>query len=142
MKDIIAPFSEFLYYQFFDYNTGYIEIMVDIDQMQRVYYPIKPVCRYLQKQSKQILMIAVDRSSPQQKIIGLLKAVPELVDEMEHIEMLSKSTIQITPNRLNALRDCSTLLALAACALVLIFYEYNVEFDENGDALLGPTAPA
>ena len=86
-------------------------------------------------------MIHVDRSSPQQKIIGLLKAVPELVDEMEHIEMLSKSTIQITPSRLNTLRDCSTLLALAACILVLLFYEYNVEFTENGDAMLGPTAP-
>ena len=49
VKDIIAEFSENLYYQFFTYNTGYIEIMVDIDQMQRVYYPIKPVCRYLQK---------------------------------------------------------------------------------------------
>ncbi len=56
--------------------------------------------------------------------------------------MLSKSTIQITPTRLNALRDISTLLALAACTLVLIFYEYNVEFNEEGDALLGPTAPA
>jgi hypothetical protein len=70
-----------------------------------------------------------------------LKSVPELVDEMEHIEMLSKSTIQITPTRLNALRDISTLLALAVCALVLIFYEYAVDFNSNGDALLGPTAP-
>jgi hypothetical protein len=115
--------------------------MVDVDQMQRVFFPIKPVCRYLQKQSRQVLMQQVDRSSPQQKIIGLLKAVPELVDEMEHIEMLSKSTIQITPQRLNLLRDISTLMALAACTLVLIFYEYNVEFNEAGDALLGPTAP-
>jgi hypothetical protein len=38
-------------------------------------------------------MTSIDRSSPQQKIIGLLKSVPELVDEMEHIEMLSKSSI-------------------------------------------------
>jgi len=30
---------------------------------------------------------------------------------------------------------------LAACILVLLFYEYNVEFTENGDAMLGPTAP-
>jgi hypothetical protein len=61
---------------------------------------------------------------------------------MEHIEMLSKSSIEITPTRLNALRDISTLLALAACCLVLIFYEYNVEFNTEGDAILGPTAPA
>jgi hypothetical protein len=86
-------------------------------------------------------MIQVDRSSPQQKIIGLLKAVPELVDEMEHIETLSKSSIQITPTRLNALRDFSTLLALAVCSLVLIFYEYGIDFDAEGNASLGPTAP-
>ncbi len=86
-------------------------------------------------------MTSIDRSSPQQKIIGLLKAVPELVDEMEHIEKLSKSSIQITPTRLNALRDISTLLALVACGLMLIFYEYGIDFDEEGNATLGPTAP-
>jgi hypothetical protein len=42
---------------------------------------------------------------------------------------------------LNALRDISTIIALAICVLVLIFYEYNVEFNDDGDALLGPTAP-
>jgi hypothetical protein len=64
------------------------------------------------------------------------------VDEMQHIEMLSKSTIEITPTKLNLLRDISTVIALLICLLVLIFYEYNVEFNDNGDALLGPTAPS
>lgn len=61
---------------------------------------------------------------------------------MQHIEMLSKSTIEITPTKLNLLRDISTVIALLICLLVLIFYEYNVEFNDNGDALLGPTAPS
>lgn len=61
---------------------------------------------------------------------------------MQHIEMLSKSTIEITPTKLNFLRDISTVIALLICLLVLIFYEYNVEFNDNGDALLGPTAPS
>lgn len=55
--------------------------------------------------------------------------------------MLSKSSIEITPAKLNALRDISTVIALAICILVLVFYEYNVEFNDAGDALLGPTAP-
>lgn len=109
--------------------------------MQRVYFPIKPVCRYLQKQTRTTLMISIDRTSPQQKIIGMLKAIPEIVDEMEHIEMLSKSSIEITPTRLNALRDVSTIIALAVCILMLIFYEYNIELTDDGNALLGPTAP-
>jgi hypothetical protein len=65
-------------------NTGYIEILVEGSELQRVYFPIKPVCRFLSKTSRQALMLSVDRQSPQQKIIGLLKAVPDLVDEMEH----------------------------------------------------------
>ena len=87
-------------------------------------------------------MISIDRTSPQQKIIGLLRAVPELVDEMEHIEVLSHSSIQITPTRLNFLRDISTLIALAVSALVLIFYEYGIEYDEAGNAKIGPTVDA
>ncbi len=87
-------------------------------------------------------MLNIDRTSPQQKIIGMLKAIPEIVDEMEHIEMLSKSSIEITPTKLNALRDVSTIIALAVCILMLIFYEYNIEFNDEGDALLGPTAPS
>ena len=68
----------------------------------------------------------------------MLRAIPEIVDEMEHIEMLSKSTIEITPNRLNALRDISTVIALVVCVLMIIFYEYGVEFDDdNGDYTFG-----
>ena len=55
--------------------------------------------------------------------------------------MLSKSSIEITPTKLNALRDISTVIALAVCILMLIFYEYNIEFNNEGDAQLGPTAP-
>lgn len=93
VESIIAPYQEFPYYMFFNENTGYIEILLDADCMQRVYFPIKPVCKYLSKQSRQNLMIQIDRTSPQQKIIGLLRAVPELVDEMHHIEVLSHSKI-------------------------------------------------
>jgi len=69
----------------------------------------------------------------------LLKAVPELVDEMEHIEVLSHSSLQITPPRLNFLRDISTLIALAVSALVLAFYKYGIEYDDAGNAKIGPT---
>lgn len=142
VQGIIEPYQEFPYYHFFLKNTGYIEILQDADTLLRVYFPIKPVCRYLSKQSRQMLMHAIDRTSPQQKIIGLLRAVPELVDEMVHIEELSHATIEITPSRLNFMRDFSTLLALAICTLMIVFYEYGVHYDDTGNALIGPTAPA
>jgi hypothetical protein len=64
--------------------------------------------------------------------------VPELVDEMEHIEMLSRAKIQITPNRLNYLRDCSTLLAVGICVVILIFYRYDVITYSNSEVDIGP----
>ncbi len=76
-------------------------------------------------------MHAIDRTSPQQKIIGMLRAIPDIVDEMEHIEMLRKSTIEITPTRLNALRDISTVIALAVCVLLVIFNEYGKQKVDN-----------
>jgi len=67
-------------------------------------------------------MVEIDRSSPQGKIIGLLHALPKLVDEMNHIEHLSHATLQITPSRLDLLRDISTIIALICSALILFFY--------------------
>ncbi len=48
-KAIIEPFQEFPSFQFFSKNIGYIEILLDADTLQRVYFPIKPVCKYLSK---------------------------------------------------------------------------------------------
>lgn len=86
-------------------------------------------------------MISVDRSSPQEKILGLLKAVPEMVDEMEHIEVLSRATIQITPERLAMLRDFSNLLSLAICVIMIAYYEYAVTFNSDGLPFVGPVIP-
>jgi hypothetical protein len=64
--------------------------------------------------------------------------VPELVDEMEHIEVLSHATIQITPSRLGLLRDVSNLMGVAICGLVLIFYYYGAVFADDGTPIVGP----
>jgi len=69
-------------------------------------------------------MLSVNRESPQ-KILGLLKVVPDLIDEMEHVEILSRQKIQITPNRLNHLRDASTILALVMSFFILFTYKYE-----------------
>eukprot|EP00347_Sterkiella_histriomuscorum_P021853 403332539 len=119
----IENFEENNYYQFFKHNTGQIEILVEAEQLQRVYFPLKPVCR----------------TSPQQKILGLLKAVPDLIDEMEHVELLSRQTIQVTPDRLNFLRDCSTLLAVGISILIIGFYKYDSIIYSDGSIDIGPT---
>ena len=81
------------YYEFFKENVSYIEIMLSPDVIQRIFFPIKPVCRYLSKNSRTELMTGINRTSWNEKILGLLEAVPELVDEMNHIEHVSRATI-------------------------------------------------
>ena len=64
--------------------------------------------------------------------------MPDLIDEMDHIEHLSRATIQVTPPRLEVLRDIANLISLAICALVLIFYEYGAYLDSQGNTKKGP----
>ena len=84
-------------------------------------------------------MLNVDRTSPQQKILGLLKVVPDLIDEMDHVEVLSRQQIQVTPDRLNFLRDCSTLLAVGISVIIVTFYKYDSIVYSDGSLDIGPT---
>jgi rubrerythrin len=57
-------------------------------------------------------MVNVCRDSQQTKVRDLLAAVPDLIDEMNHNEELSRATLQITPKKLMYLKDFSTLIGL------------------------------
>lgn len=50
-----------------------------------------------------------------------MDAVPNLIDEMNHNEELSRAILQITPGRLNALKDFSTMVGLSINFLYLCF---------------------
>ena len=66
-------------------------------------------------------MISVDRESQQTKVRDLLDNVPDLIDEMIHNEELSRATIQITPQRLTALKDFSSVVGLIINFLFLYY---------------------
>jgi len=128
-------------YEFFKSHSGRIEIQVR-NNLQRVYFPIRPVCHFISKDSKKQLMQSVDREFPAAKISGLLNKSADLIDEMVHNEGLSRSTIQITPHRLRMLKDFSTVLAFLINFIMLAFYEkvnhardtsipYEVEYSIN-----------
>jgi hypothetical protein len=84
-------------------------------------------------------MREVDRSSPQQKIMDLLKAVPDIVDEMDHIEVLSRATIKVTPALTDNIRLINLLVTVAICVLITGWYEYGVGTDTDGTLLIFPT---
>jgi hypothetical protein len=63
--EIVDQYKEEPYFLFFQENTGFIEIYHEVStNLLRVYFLIKPVTRYLSKQTRSLLMRSVDRSSP------------------------------------------------------------------------------
>jgi hypothetical protein len=77
----------------------------------------------------------VDRDSQATKVMGLMEFVPDLIDEMNHNEELTRATIEITPNRLMALKDFSSIVGLCINTIYLCFakqqYHYkDLDIDE------------
>jgi hypothetical protein len=70
--------------------------------------------------------------------MDLLKAVPDIVDEMDHIELLSRATIKVTPALTDNIRLFGLINALAICILVTVFYEYGFGTDSEGNNFLEP----
>jgi hypothetical protein len=50
---------------------------------------------------------------------------PQFIDEMEHLEKNSHSFINITPDRLDYIRDISTMIAVGISFIVISFYRYD-----------------
>lgn len=57
--------------------------------------------------------------------MGLVGKVYQFTDEMEHLEACSHDVIEISPERLDFLRDFSTALAVAISFIVVGFYRYD-----------------
>jgi len=123
---IVNPesFSETQYkaYEFFSSNSGSIEIIVD-GNIQKIYFPINPVCKHLTMSTQRHFLHDVKRDSPQSKTNDLMEAAPDLIDEMYHNESLNNSKIQITPQRLEVLENLSTFIAFTINGVMLSEYE-------------------
>jgi hypothetical protein len=70
--------------------------------------------------------------------MDLLKAVPDIVDEMDHIELLSRATIKVTPALTDRIRLFGLINARAICVLITVFYEYGLGTDSEGTNWLEP----
>jgi len=70
---------------------------------------------------KKKLMENVDRDTQATKVTGLMEFVPDLMDEMHHNEELTRATIEITPARLMALKDFSSMVGLTINLIYLCF---------------------
>lgn len=78
--------------------------------LQRVYFPIRPVCNMIPRAKKKSIMLSIDRESQQQKVGGLMANIPGLIDEMEQNYKLQNARIKITPKLMMDLKDFSTVV--------------------------------
>jgi hypothetical protein len=109
--------------QFFRFHTASIELLFN-GKLVRVYFPIQPICRFLSKNSRSLLMMSVSRDSPNDKIMGLVNGAPTLFDEMHHLAYLGSMPISISAKRLNKIRDLSTILAFFINFWII--YSYSI----------------
>ena len=114
-------------FDFIRQHMGRIEI-ADNGKLQRVYFPIRPVCGWISQGARKSLMNDVDRDSQATKVTGLMDAVPDLIDEMNHNEELSRAWLQITPARLMAGKDFSTVVGLLINFIYLCFAERRYHY--------------
>merc|ERR1711943_56929 len=75
--------------EFFLKNAGSIEIKWDT-KLERVYFPIPPICTYLTEASRQKVLWGVNRESPGEKMMGFFTYTEELQAEMVHLEKMSQ----------------------------------------------------
>ena len=70
-----------------------------------------------------MLMLLMDRESQQTKVLGLMEAVPALIDEMKHNEVLEGAIIKINPKLMANLKDFSSVVSLMISGSQLLFLE-------------------
>jgi len=117
-------------YEFFQSRTCRIEVLVD-DDLQHVYFAKRPVCDHLTTETRDKFMNSVNRDSANQKLMGLINTSSDLIDEMRHVEKISKKTFQITPQRLAKIRDISFMLSLLINIVMLGWCEKSSNSVEN-----------
>ena len=90
-----------------------------------IFFPIQPVTRFLSERTKIKFLHEVERQSNNHKIIDLIAHIPQFIDELNHLYEQSHYKVKITPDRLNAFRDTSTLLAITIAIIIISFYRYD-----------------
>jgi inositol 1,4,5-triphosphate receptor type 1 len=109
-------------YEFFACHTGRIEVNVE-NTLQRTYFPIKPVCKYLDQNKKEAFKYNADRTSPNTKIRSLMESSKTIILEMYHDAKVENDKWMISPKIVKRVRDFSTFLAVIINIIMLIFYQ-------------------
>jgi hypothetical protein len=113
-------------FSFFQSQTGCIEVLVG-KGLQRVYFPIKPICRFLSKARLEVLLDSVDRETPDSKAQGLMSGAPLLVEEMELAEERSHLPVVLSLELYSFMGKVCFLLAFYINLIMLFWLDFTEE---------------
>lgn len=119
-------------FQFFASHTARIEVVTE-GLLQRTYFPLHPLCRYITERSKDEITLLVNRDSPGSKVTDLLNLAEALIAEMDHNYWLASKRFTINSDDLHFLRQIELALVFAINGLLLFHYRYTVEEDQQMD---------
>jgi hypothetical protein len=109
--------------EFFQVNTGCIEVNWD-GKLERVYFPIPPICAYLTEATREKVKWGVNRESPGEKVQSFFEYTSELHAEMQHLEQMSKSkALALLSTYVDDLKSLQLLVALAINVLLVYSFQ-------------------
>ena len=119
-------------FTFFKEHVGRIEILVG-KSLQRVYFPILPICKFISASSQQQLLEEINRDSPATKVTDLIQLSTRLIEEMEHNEWLARAPWHPDIEKYYFLRDVCLALAVFINLLILFFYDFTEDVSNYMD---------
>ena len=129
-------------YDFFKFHTGRIEVNVN-DELERTYFPIRPVCKYMSAKRKADFILSANRESPSEKVRSLMESARTLIIDMKHEAMIDNSKFMIGPRTVMHIRNLSTLLAVVINILQLVYvkldeskYYIEIKIDSTPDKVI------
>lgn len=105
---------------YFSEKTGSIEILNESKRLQKVYFPVHNVTKFLSEYSKDKFMENVNRESSNDKINDLLEMYLDFYDEMSHFQKLRAFGIPVNLTYFEWLKMISLICVVAANFIMLI----------------------
>ena len=105
---------------YFSEKTASIEIFNESKHIQKIYFPVENVTKFLSDYTKKGFEENVNRESANEKIKGLLTNYEDFYDEMNHFQMLNALGIKVNLTYFEILKNIS-LLCVMLINLILLY---------------------
>lgn len=113
INDISLEDQEFMaIFDFFDDKVSSIEIINMLNEIQRIYFPIHNITKYLSEYSKNVFDKFVPRDTPADKIRSLFIKFNDFYEEMKHFQRLNSIGFKIDLTYFSYLKAVSLILVI------------------------------